>query len=333
MEDKSEFYVHRGDGQCRFRMVIRGDLGRVTVKMIRKFLRPQGITGEYELRYNGVLLLDDMKGRDFGLEKGAVIQLVIPTKSNMDGSGRDKNNPNNHHSNYCDNSRDGDVPGQGRDRPVSGSFSPQNSPKDSNSSKEFFENEKKKLKEEVHCLREQLQQLGAARDKAGPGVLAPYSGPTRRLVSSKNSPPSSGDIIYEKAAESVRLLGEELHLTNPPLQLGFDLTCSLGPPEMTIFITLDPSTERLYVYSTLLTALPDDDDLRRKLYEVILQGSLLSREVCGGGIGLSLDSNIVMLTTTLPLRFCGPEALKEVVPQFVVSVSRWRSVLNELFSV
>lgn len=318
MDEKSVFYV-QGDDQRRFRMVIRGDVGKVTGGMIRKFLRPQGITEDYDLLFNGVLVLDDMKGKELGLVKGSVLQLIRSEKNTKDSK--------------ASGGRHLHASGQGGEQPLPAPSNPSFSPTDAHGGKISFESENRRRREEVHRPGEGLQLVG---NKEAPSRFSTTSSPdtTRSLPVSRKSPPThSGDFIYERAAESIRLLGEALHLTDPPLQLGHDLTCSLGPPDMTIFITLDPSTERLYLYSPLLSALPDDEELRTKLYEVLLQGSLCSREVCGGGIGISLESNLVMLSTSLPVRYCVPEALKEVVPQLVTSLSRWRSVLDELFAV
>lgn len=315
MDSKSEFYV-QGDDQRRFRMVIRGDVGRVTVAMIRKFLRPQGISGEYELRFNGFPLTDEMKGKDFGLEEGSVLQLVRPTSNNSKGSNVSDIRP----------MRRGDNSGEKKE---SSSSYQQLSHGDPNDLKGTFESENKKLKEEVHRLREELFQL----EKRSANHSLPSTNLSRAPPERNSSHADSSNIAYEMAVESIRQLGEALQITDPPLQLGYDLTCSLGPPDMIIFITFDPATERLYLYSTLLSTIPEDEGLRTKLYEVLLQGSLLSREVCGGGIGISLESNLVILSTSLPLRYGGPEALKEIVPQFVTSLTRWRGVLEELFSI
>lgn len=315
MDHKSEFYV-QGDDQRRFRMVIRGDVGRVTVAMIRKFLRPQGVTGDYELRFNGFILMDEMKGKDFGLVEGSVLQLVRPKNNNSKGNNVSGARPQR-----------GGIDGE--EKTESSSSFQQFSHGDPNDIRGAFENENKKLKEEVNRLREELYQL----ERRSPNHSAPSTNINRVPPEVNNSHPDSSNIAYKMAVESIRMLGEALQITDPPLQLGYDLTCSLGPPDMIIFITFDPATERLYLYSTLLSTIPEDEGLRTKLYEVLLQGSLLSREVCGGGIGISLESNLVILSTSLLLRYGGPEALKEVVPQFVTSLTRWRGVLEELFSI
>ena len=115
-------------------------------------------------------------------------------------------------------------------------------------------------------------------------------------------------------------------------QLDFDenLTCVVGLEQRyTILLAYDAKTERLYVYSTLLSYLPDDAGTQLRLYEALLEGALLGREMCGGGVGLSLKNKLLLLSTSIDLRHSDPHALKDVVPGFVDCLVRWRQAVKE----
>lgn len=283
MDGKKVFFVEAEDHR-RFRMVIRGDLGRLTVSLIRKYLKPQGVPDGLDIYAHGQRLEDHMQGSDFGLAENDVLQLVSPRG----------------------------VTRRGHDAAVSqlapsGLLNKTASPQEAE-----LRRENRELREEIQQLREEMARQGGSS-----------SGPASK---SQGSARGTGD-LYQNAADNVRVLSEALGLS---LQLGHELTCSIGTEDTTIFITLDPPTERLYVYATLLTCLPHDPETRYKLYEVLLQGSLLSREVCGGGIGLSLENSVVLLSTALPIGHCGPAALTETMPVFISALSRWRNLLKEL---
>ena len=60
-----------------------------------------------------------------------------------------------------------------------------------------------------------------------------------------------------------------------------------------MLITFDDATERLYVYATLLSHIPADAVARSRLLEVLMEGAMLGREMAGGGVGMSLRSDMV----------------------------------------
>eukprot|EP00796_Vickermania_ingenoplastis_P003650 gene3650-2585_t len=311
MSEKKVFFVE-GEDRRRFRMIC-GDLDKLSVAMVRKFLRPQGVPEGHDLYAHGQRLEDHMLGRDFGLSEGDVLQLRPPGASQgaaaptaVSSRGRvvasaapqsaGQRQPQSPHA-AC-----GEAMEESRGPPPA--LQSTASPRDA-----ALHDENRQLREEIQYLRKELHRL----------ELDPAAARQRGTSSA----------LTHNANESLRVLGEALGVS---LQFGHDLTCSIGTPETTIFITLDPPTERLYVYASLLTSLPHDPELRYKLYEVLLQGSLLSREVCGGGIGVSLESEVVMLSTSLFIGHCGPQALAETIPVFVTALSRWRRLLGELLA-
>ncbi|KPI83030.1 hypothetical protein ABL78_7948 [Leptomonas seymouri] len=136
----------------------------------------------------------------------------------------------------------------------------------------------------------------------------------------------------ENAEANLRRLGDDLGL---PESLQFDDsdTCVISiDGEYTLLVTYDAATERLYLYSTLLAALPSfvlsAPEARVKLYEFLLEASLLGREMCGGGIGASMRNNFILMSASLYMPTSQPWSLRSVVPQFLHCLQYWRAKLN-----
>ncbi len=79
---------------------------------------------------------------------------------------------------------------------------------------------------------------------------------------------------FENAKENLKEFGKELGLEG--LVYDRENTCILGiDDEFSMHLTYEPNSDRLYVYSPLLDGLPKDDRTRMKLYEKLLEGSML----------------------------------------------------------
>ena len=164
------------------------------------------------------------------------------------------------------------------------------------------------LEDENSRLRRDLETLKFELDRKKPG------------------PPSESLLLNAKS--NLHELGKELGLH---LSLDQNLTCVVGSDERnTILVTFDAATERLYVYSTILSFIPEDAQTRLKLFETLLDGALLGRDMSGGGCGLSLQSGIIMMSTSIQLGHCDQYALKNTVPGFVEALVRWRNVAAEI---
>ena len=90
----------------------------------------------------------------------------------------------------------------------------------------------------------------------------------------------------ENAKANLKEFGKELNL-----ELVFDenYTCILGIDNtFSLHITYEPNSDRLYLYSPILDGLPKDDKVRLKLYEALLEGSMLGGQMAGGGIGVAV---------------------------------------------
>lgn len=114
------------------------------------------------------------------------------------------------------------------------------------------------------------------------------------------------------------------------LTLDDNNTCVVTYQERyTLLLTFDAATERLYLYSTLATAIPKDAERKLKLYEFLLEGALLGRDMCGGGVGASLKNDFILMATSVYLPECGPSALAIITPSFVESLGKWRARIKE----
>ena len=348
MEEKQAFYVEGTDGR-KFKMVIRGDLGKLSVAKIRRYLKSYGVPDSQEIVAGSLVLEDDMLGEYFGLRNEAVLHLRDPPQ---------QLSPAKH-----DTDTVASVPATSNNRPRGLTYSDQgltpqqqqqpsfraaaSSPNTMNSRSGFQSSQLERRPEhteaaaaaagqDVAALQQQLRDLQHSLDAA----TAHNTELQRQLTQALQSPAAkqggatsaTSTIRAEdglaNAKESLALLADTLHVS---LQFDKNLTCVVGTDEdFSILLTYDPATERLYLYSTLLTELPSDTQVRMKLYEVLLEGSLLSREVCGGGIGVSTKNSVVVLTTSLPVRYCQPAALIDVMPVFVETLGRWRDLVREL---
>ncbi|CBZ23304.1 conserved hypothetical protein [Leishmania mexicana MHOM/GT/2001/U1103] len=137
----------------------------------------------------------------------------------------------------------------------------------------------------------------------------------------------------ENAEENLRRLGDDLGLRDR-LQFDDSNTCVISiDGEYTLLVMYDAATERLYLYSTLLASLPPvvqaTAEGRLKLYEFLLEASLLGREMCGGGVGASLRNDFVLMSASLYMPTSQPWSLRTLAPQFLHCLRHWRAKLTE----
>lgn len=366
--EKQSFLVQAEDGR-KFKMVIRGDLTKIPVEKIKRYLKAYGVPDGQSLTHEGLLLTDDMSGGDFGLSTNSVLKLHSspPTisYSRLHGAGSAASPGPSRDSTGLRQGLAVDV--EGRQRQLA------------------FEEERRHSAAAPAQTPSQFPISWPGRSAPGapfgsPAPSAPFGSGTPH-VSHQNQPSTSTELwpssAYSSAGgsatehplqrqlatldadnqklrrevESLKLeleakrafgpaesllasakanlheLGKELGMH---LVLDQNLSCVVGNDEShTIIISFDAPTERLYVYSTLLSFIPQDPQVRLRLFEVLLDGALLGRDVAGGGIGASMQSGVVMISTSLLLRHCGPGALREVVPAFVEALVRWRAIVAE----
>eukprot|EP01064_Diplonema_japonicum_P035694 TRINITY_DN7818_c0_g1_i3.p1 TRINITY_DN7818_c0_g1~~TRINITY_DN7818_c0_g1_i3.p1 ORF type:complete len:819 (+),score=140.40 TRINITY_DN7818_c0_g1_i3:1930-4386(+) len=116
-----------------------------------------------------------------------------------------------------------------------------------------------------------------------------------------------------------------------PLKFDASQTCVVDVDDKhTIMISYDKETEGLYIYSSLLCNLPKDANLKLQLYEMLLEGALLGRDMAGGGVGLSLKDDFILMCTSVSLHSCQTHALRLAVPAFSEALRRWRKKIKDL---
>ncbi len=128
---------------------------------------------------------------------------------------------------------------------------------------------------------------------------------------------------YENAKQNLQEFGKELNL-----ELAFDEnhTCILGIDNaFSLHLTYEPNSDRLYLYSPVLDGLPKDDKTKLALYEGLLEGSMLGGQMAGGGVGVAIREELILMHCVLEMG-AGTEssALRRFAPLFVEAVEKWR---------
>lgn len=128
----------------------------------------------------------------------------------------------------------------------------------------------------------------------------------------------------ENAKANLKEFGKELNLEG----LAFDEnhTCILGIDNtFSLHLTYEPNSDRLYLYSPILDGLPKDEKIRLKLYESLLEGSMLGGQMAGGGIGVAVPEELILMHCVLEMGVgADANALRRFAPLFVEAVERWR---------
>lgn len=134
---------------------------------------------------------------------------------------------------------------------------------------------------------------------------------------------------FENAKQNLKEFGKELNL-----ELAFDEnnTCILGIDNtFSLHLTYEPNSDRLYLYSPILDGLPRDDKTRLKLYESLLEGAMLGGQMAGGGIGVAVPEELILMHAVLEMGIASEaSALRRFAPVFVESVEKWRARAKDI---
>jgi len=132
----------------------------------------------------------------------------------------------------------------------------------------------------------------------------------------------------ENATENLKEFGKELGLEG--LEFDENNTCILGiDDEYSLHLTYEPNSKRLYLYSPLLDGLPKDDKAKLRLYEKLLEGSLLGGQMAGGGVGVAVNEELILVHSTIDMEHALSSALRAYAPVFVEMVEKWRKICRD----
>lgn len=134
----------------------------------------------------------------------------------------------------------------------------------------------------------------------------------------------------ENAKQNLKEFGKELNLEG--LVFDENHTCILGIDNtFSLHLTYEPNSDRLYLYSPILDGLPKDDKTKLKLYEACLEGGMLGGQVAGGGIGVAVPEELILMHAVIEM---GPgtdaKALCRFAPVFVDAVEKWRDKAGKI---
>jgi len=133
----------------------------------------------------------------------------------------------------------------------------------------------------------------------------------------------------DNARDNLKEFGKELGLGD--LDFDENNTCILGiDDEFSLHITYEPNSKRMYLYSPLLDGLPKDDKYKLKLYERLLEGSMLGGQMAGGGVGVAVKEEIILVHCTIDMEHSVSSALRAFAPLYVETVEKWRKICADL---
>jgi len=137
---------------------------------------------------------------------------------------------------------------------------------------------------------------------------------------------------YENAKANLREFGKELNLE--ALDFDENNTCILGIDNtFSLHITYEPNSDRLYLYSPILDGLPKEDRVRLKLFERLLEGSMLGGQMAGGGIGVAPKEELILMHCVIDMGLgVDAMALRRFAPLFVETVEKWREIVKKILA-
>ena len=133
----------------------------------------------------------------------------------------------------------------------------------------------------------------------------------------------------DNAKENLKDFGKELGLEG--LEFDENNTCILGiDDEYSLHLTYEPNSKRLYLYSPLIDGLPKDEKTRLRLYERLLEGSMLGGQMAGGGVGVAVKEELILVHSTVDMEHAVASALRAYAPIFLEMVERWRKICRDI---
>jgi hypothetical protein len=294
--DSSIIVVSNTD-ERKFKMVMRGELAAVSIAKIKRYL--QHATGTAPslqvLTFNNRVVPDDATADQVGLCDGAVMFLDIAQL-------RDAAETT---SGLIETLADKDDEARHLRQQLDQARQRERATEGTNSRLE-------------RLIQDQQQQIDDLR---------------RSLQSTKRDQlPLQQESTETKLRRTLIHFAAELGLQDVPT-LDSNHTCvvpaRVNGEEVSLLLTLDPNSDKLYLYSTLLAELPSDSGRRLRLYETLLEGALLGREMAGGGVGVSVKNELVLLSVSMDLRRCDERFLSSLCAGFMQAHLTWSTVCRE----
>ena len=133
----------------------------------------------------------------------------------------------------------------------------------------------------------------------------------------------------ENAKANLKEFAKELNLE---LVLDENYTCILGIDNaFSLHVTYEPNSDRLYLYAPILDGLPKDDKIKLRLYEALLEGSMLGGQMAGGGVGVAVLEELILMHCVLEMGLgADASSLRRFAPLFVESVEKWREKVKNI---
>eukprot|EP00796_Vickermania_ingenoplastis_P009442 gene9442-6625_t len=315
MEDKQTFFVENVPDGRRFKMVIRGDLRKLSALKIRRYLSNFGMSDDCVLSYRGVDVTNEMLGRDFGLVANAVLQLrprqepprpapaprAAPFQDE-EASEDEEDAPSGDDAAPQQTRRGSPQPAPAVERTGLREWAPPSA-----AGRQRLQHENRQLQRELEQLRLQVQ-----RRQQGSGAT-----------------PRSLEAI---ATRNLEMLADVMQTD---VEWNADWTCCVRVTgQIVLHLAFDMPSERVLLSGEVASALPADRPTREKLYEILLQGSLMGTAAGGGALGVQLGGpgeERVVLTATVMMKYAADDVLVSVVPPFLSALRQWRALLRELY--
>jgi hypothetical protein len=293
--------VSNADGR-KYKMMMKGDLSLVTIGKIKRYLASATgiLPSEQRLSFNHAVADDDSNGHELGLYDGAVLfldRVAAPHRLSPSGVA------------------DITVDSLLRRREDEAAALRQRVREAREREWAASSQHERSINAFGNVLREQQTQI----DELRRSVPRPQSPQRPQLVAERL------DCNLDNLSARLRLTGRVALDRNNTAVLPI---VSPNGTEVSLLLTFDAQSSRLYLYSTLLSQLPDDAARKMELYELLLEGALLGREMAGGGVGISVKSQLVLLSTSLDIKNAGDLALSDLVPQFLEAVHKWTEAVR-----
>jgi len=134
----------------------------------------------------------------------------------------------------------------------------------------------------------------------------------------------------ENAVANLKCFGDSLGVV---LLFNEKNSCSLKiDNDFPIHLTFLWEKRTLFAYSPLAEELPQNPQLKHRLYERLLKGAHKGKELGGGGVGIILEGALILYHIELDLTDAPASTLKRASIPYVETVKYWRQQIKILLS-